>query len=67
MSSGHEKLLDLQKIGQLNLHFYHRKRNVMLYDGDLVEDEPLVAELIAVAKELHAAVTAWKWTGDANN
>ena len=40
------------------LHDCHRKRNVMLYDGDLIEDEPLVAELIAVAKEIHAAITA---------
>jgi len=40
------------------LHECHRKRNVMLYDGDLIEDEPLVAELIAVVKELHAAVIA---------
>ncbi len=39
------------------LHECHRRRNVMLYDGDLVEDESLVAELVAVVAELHAAVT----------
>jgi hypothetical protein len=39
------------------LHDCHRRRNVMLYDGDLIEDESIVAELIAVAAELHAAVT----------
>lgn len=36
----------------------HKRRNVTLYDGDLIEDEPLIAELIAVAKEVHAAVLA---------
>ena len=110
MSSGHEKLLNLQKIGQLKaessapseingliraaanrlrdaknqsnsvdsrfivfellpvtlafpagksrfLHECHRRRNVMLYDGDLVEDESLVAELVAVVQELRTALT----------
>jgi hypothetical protein len=38
------------------LHECHRRRNVMLYDGDLVEDEALVIELVAVVKELQALV-----------
>jgi hypothetical protein len=36
----------------------HQKRNRALYDGDYEEDEPLIRELIAVAKELQAAVEA---------
>jgi hypothetical protein len=36
----------------------HQKRNVALYDGEYAEDERLIAELIAVAKELQAAVAA---------
>ena len=36
----------------------HQKRNVALYDGDYSEDEPLIKELIAVTKELRAAVEA---------
>ncbi|MEF8718741.1 MAG: hypothetical protein V5B44_13830 [Candidatus Accumulibacter necessarius] len=32
--------------------------NRALYDGDYEEDEPLIRELIAVAKELQAAVEA---------
>lgn len=36
----------------------HHKRNVALYDGDIIEDEPLIKELIVVARELHTAVKA---------
>ncbi|MEF8747542.1 MAG: hypothetical protein V5B31_06800 [Candidatus Accumulibacter propinquus] len=36
----------------------HQKRSRALYDGDYEEDEPLIRELIAVAKELQAAVEA---------
>ena len=36
----------------------HQKRNVALYDGDYSEDKPLIEELIAVTKELKAAVEA---------
>ncbi len=36
----------------------HQKRNIALYDGDYFEDEPRIAELIAVAKELQAAIDA---------
>lgn len=36
----------------------HHKRNVALYDGDYVEDEQLIRELIASAKELQVAVEA---------
>ena len=36
----------------------HQKRNRALYDGEYEEDEPLIRELIAVAKELQAAVEA---------
>ena len=39
------------------LHECHRRRNVMLYDGGLVEDESLVAELVEVVQELRTAVT----------
>ena len=36
----------------------HQKRNRALYDGDYAEDEPLIRDLIDVAKELPAAVEA---------
>jgi hypothetical protein len=36
----------------------HQKRNNVLYDGDIIEDEPLISELILVTKEMHAAVKA---------
>jgi len=38
----------------------HHKRNLALYDGDFSEEEakPLIEELIAVTKELQAAVAA---------
>ncbi|MBI4990209.1 MAG: hypothetical protein HZC23_15450 [Rhodocyclales bacterium] len=36
----------------------HKKRNIALYDGDFAEDEQLIGELIAVAKELQIAVEA---------
>ena len=36
----------------------HKKRNVVLYDVDLIEDEPLIKELIVVTKELLSAVKA---------
>ena len=36
----------------------HQKRNVALYDGDYSEDKQLIEELIAVTKELQAAVEA---------
>lgn len=36
----------------------HHKRNAVLYDGDLIDDEPLIKELIIVAKELLSAVSA---------
>jgi hypothetical protein len=36
----------------------HQKRNVALYEGDYVEDENLIKELIAVAGELQIAVDA---------
>ena len=34
----------------------HRRRNIVLYDGDLIEDEPLIEALIVVTRELLAAV-----------
>lgn len=34
----------------------HHKRNVMLYDGDLIDDEPLTKELISVTTELQVRV-----------
>ncbi len=34
----------------------HQKRNVALYDGQYFDDEQLIGELIAVAKELQVAV-----------
>lgn len=37
---------------------YHQKRNVALYEGEYFDDEPLIKELIAVTKELQAAVEA---------
>ena len=43
----------------------HMKRNVALYDGDYFADEQLIKELIAVAKELHAAVKALGPVGSA--
>jgi len=36
----------------------HQKRNAALYDGQYFDDEKLIKELIAVAKELQAAVAA---------
>ena len=36
----------------------HKKRNVAQYDGDFSPDEELISELIAVTKELQAAVAA---------
>ena len=36
----------------------HHKRNVALYDGSYFEDEQLIKDLIAVAKELQVAVEA---------
>lgn len=36
----------------------HQKRNVALYEGDYSEDEQLIKELIAVTKDLLAAVEA---------
>ncbi len=36
----------------------HQKRNVALYDGDYSEDQQLIEELIEVAKDLQAAVSA---------
>ena len=36
----------------------HQKRNVALYDGEYFDDEQLIKELIAVTKELQAAVEA---------
>jgi len=36
----------------------HQKRNVVLYDGDLIEDEPRIKELILVTKDLLTAVKA---------
>ena len=36
----------------------HQKRNVALYDGQYFDDEQLIKELIAVTKELEAAVAA---------
>lgn len=36
----------------------HHKRNVALYDGNYSEDEQLIKELIAVTKDLLAAVEA---------
>jgi hypothetical protein len=36
----------------------HQKRNIVLYDGDLIEDEPLIKELIVMTKELLLAVKA---------
>lgn len=34
----------------------HQKRNLALYEGEYAEDEQLITELIAVTKELMAAV-----------
>ena len=34
----------------------HHKRNVVLYDGDLIDDEPLIKELISVTRELQVLV-----------
>ncbi len=36
----------------------HKKRNTMVYEGDYFSDEQLIKELIALAKELQAAVKA---------
>ena len=36
----------------------HHRRNVVLYDGDLIEDEPLIKDLIVTTKELLSAVKA---------
>ncbi len=36
----------------------HQKRNAALYDGQSFDDEQLIKELIAVTKELQAAVEA---------
>lgn len=36
----------------------HQKRNVALYEGEYFDDEQLIKELIAVTKELRAAVEA---------
>lgn len=36
----------------------HHRRNVAIYDGDLIADEPMIDELIAVAKELLSAARA---------
>jgi len=36
----------------------HQKRNAALYDGQYFDDEKLIKELIAVAKDLQAAVAA---------
>ncbi len=36
----------------------HQKRNAALYDGQIFDDEQLIKELIAVTKELQAAVEA---------
>jgi len=36
----------------------HMKRNAALYEGAQIADESLISELIAVTKELHAAVRA---------
>lgn len=67
MPSPQENLQNLQKIGQIKaeppakwrfLDDCHKKRNVALYDGDFAEDEQLIGELIAVAKELQIAVEA---------
>lgn len=36
----------------------HHKRNIVLYDGDLMEDEQRIKDLIAITKELLSAVRA---------
>ncbi len=41
----------------------HQKRNLHLYDGGIVDDEQLIKELIAVAKELQAAVESLEPVG----
>jgi len=38
------------------LHDCHQKRCVHLYDGDLMEDETFIAELISVTKDLHVTL-----------
>ena len=43
----------------------HQKRNVALYDGDYLEDEQRITELIAIADEMQTAVDALGLIGTA--